>query len=447
MAFCESAGVEIDEPAFLRLILDHVSDGLVVVDVHGRIVYINAPYCKILGGSSDEFLGRHVHDVISPHSRLPRVARGMEVIPGSPLEVRGHKLITRQVPVSYEGEIIGAVGLALFNNHDLLKKAYTLAFPSSIKVSSAQAAWNSRYSIADILGDGPSMEAFRDALLVSASHALPTMLEGETGTGKELAAQAIHSASERARGPFVWVNCASIPEHLIDAELFGYEGGAFTGASARGKPGKFELASGGTIFLDEIGDMPLMQQASLLRAIQSREIIRIGGTAPTCVDTRVICATNCDLEQAVRAGRFRQDLYYRLAMFRVRLPALRERSDLEFVIHGLLKRLCSQHCRPTRDLSTTELDLLKSHSWPGNIRELEGALLQYIYTGKIELLPTGPTKRAEDFEVPADLNLRNHLASEKRRLIAHALQVCAGDKIEAAARLGMSRASLYRELR
>ncbi|MFS8931396.1 sigma-54 interaction domain-containing protein [Cupriavidus taiwanensis] len=446
MPFPELSGNSESRASFLKLVLDHVSDCLVAVDTDGMIVLINEPYCKLLGGTEADFLGRHITEVVSPHTRLHKVARGEEVVGGAPLQVRGCKLITRQVPVLHEGRIVGAVGLALFSNYELLKRTYALAFSPSIALQNARSGWTTQHTADDILGTGPEMDALRQQIRVASSHAFPTLLQGETGTGKELAAHAIHSGSDRAQRPFVWVNCASIPEQLIDAELFGYEGGAFTGASSRGKPGKFELASGGTLFLDEIGDMPMALQTSLLRAIQHQQIVRVGGTSPLDVDVRIICATHHNLAQSVEDGRFRADLYFRLAMFRIALPALRERSDLQGLITQLYARLLARHGLAPRTLSVSVLNALTQHSWPGNVRELEGVLIRYNLDGRLDLSDVmthaGHVKSAG----PVTYNLHTHLEREKAAIIAAALQHCAQDRNRAAALLGISRASLYREL-
>ena len=451
MPFPELTGSTVDAATFLELVLDHVSDCLVAVDTEGLIVLINAPYCKLLGGSPEDFIGRHITDVVSPHTHLHRVARGEEVAAAIPLEVRGCKLIARQVPVFKEGRIVGAVGLALFSNYEQLKRTYSMAFNSSIALENSRSGWSAPYKMTDILGSGPTMDVLRGDLALAVSHSLPTLIEGETGTGKELAAQAIHNASDRARGPFVWINCASIPEQLIDAELFGYEAGAFTGASTKGKPGKFELAAGGTIFLDEIGDMPLSLQASLLRALQSESIVRVGGTSPIRINARVIAATNRKLDDAVREGRFREDLYYRLAMFTVPMPPLRERKDLETFIEQLLAKLASQHGFQSKALSRDQRVALAGYAWPGNVRQLEGVLLRLLLTGALvlpgeQMHSMVDTAGASRNVGASNLNLGERLAQEKKRVIQEALVRCDHDRGKAAKLLGISRASLYRDL-
>jgi transcriptional regulator with PAS, ATPase and Fis domain len=451
MPFPEWFGSGQNEAAFLRRVLDHVSDCLVAVDTDGRVVLINAPYCRLLGGEPEDFVGRHITDVVSPKTRLHRVARGDTSVTLTPLEVRGHQLLARQVPVYQDERTIGAVGLALFSNMAALKEAAAFAGEQERAIHGEPSTWIARYRLDDIVGRGPRMEAVRTSIEQAAALSLPVLIEGETGSGKELAANAVHALSPRAKRPFVWVNCASIPEALIDAELFGYEGGAFTGARARGKPGKFELASGGTLFLDEIGDMPLHLQASLLRAIQNQEIVRVGGTSPIRIDTRVICATNRSLRERVRCGSFRADLYYRLNVLRVRMPALRDREDLDYLVDQLLERIAKREGMPRRRLPQGLRTRLLMFAWPGNVRQLEAALLRFLVSGDPGLedqedhAPKAALDRAGADQ--ATLSLQGHLERERAARIRQALSEANGDKDAAARRLGISRATLYRELR
>jgi transcriptional regulator with PAS, ATPase and Fis domain len=224
-----------EEAGFLRLVLNHVSDCLVAVDTSGTIVLINEPYCQLLEGRADDFLGRHITEVVGPETRLHLVAQGMNSQVGYPLEVRGHKLVTKQVPVYREGAIIGAVGLALFSDFEALKKTYSRISRAELAIPQDRTSWQSRFTLDDIIGKGERMDEYRRLLALVARYELPVLLSGETGSGKELAAHAIHASSDRAAGPFVWVNCASIPGELIEAELFGYEG-AFSGRDWRHAP-------------------------------------------------------------------------------------------------------------------------------------------------------------------------------------------------------------------
>ena len=451
MPFPEWFGSGQNEAEFLRRVLDHVSDCLVAVDTDGRVVLINAPYCRLLGGPPEDFIGRHITDVVSPKTRLHRVARGDTSVTVMPLEVRGHQLLARQVPVYQDERIIGAVGLALFSTMAALKKAVAFAGDQERAIHSPPTPWTARFGLDDILGRGAQMDAVRVAIEQAAPLSLPVLVQGETGSGKELAANAIHALSPRARRPFVWVNCASIPESLIDAELFGYEGGAFTGARTRGKPGKFELASGGTLFLDEIGDMPLSLQASLLRAVQNQEIVRVGGVSPIPIDTRVVCATHRDLQERVDAGQFRADLYYRLNVLGVHMPALRERDDLEWLAEQLLERIALREGLPGRRVSSSVRARWLAFDWPGNVRQLEAALLRFLLSGEPGLPEVRAAKHPQAVAgqrgTTATTTLQAHLDRERDACIQKTLAETAGDKDEAARRLGISRATLYRELR
>jgi len=451
MPFPEWFGSGQNEADFLRRVLDHVSDCLVAVDTEGRVVLINEPYCRLLGGKPEDYIGRHITDVVSPKTRLHRVARGDAQVSVMPLEVRGHQLLARQVPVYQDGRIIGAVGLALFSNMSALKKAVAVAEGQEVAIHGRATTWVAHHRTEDILGKGAHMEHVRASIEQAAALSMPVLVQGETGTGKELAANALHAASPRARRPFVWVNCASIPESLIDAELFGYEGGAFTGARSRGKPGKFELASGGTLFLDEIGDMPHNLQASLLRAIQNQEIVRVGGVAPIPIDTRIVCATHRDLKGLVDEGKFRADLYYRLTVLSVELPALREREDLDWLIDQLLERIARREGIPLRSVPRDVRSRWLAFDWPGNVRQLEAVLLRFLLRGNDGLgrSPSIDTQRSRPRTGarPLPTRLQDHVDRERALHIQRVLSDVAGDKDEAARRLGISRATLYRELR
>jgi transcriptional regulator with PAS, ATPase and Fis domain len=450
MPFPEWFGSGQNEAEFLRRVLDHVSDCLVAVDTEGRVVLINAPYCRLLGGQPADFIGRHITDVVSPKTRLHRVARGDTSVTVMPLEVRGHQLLARQVPVYQDERIIGAVGLALFSNMAALKKAVAVAGDGGRAIHSPPTPWVAHHGLDDILGRCARMDEVRTAIEQAAPLSLPVLVQGETGSGKELAANAIHALSPRARRPFVWVNCASIPEALIDAELFGYEGGAFTGARTRGKPGKFELASGGTLFLDEIGDMPLSLQASLLRAVQNQEIVRVGGVSPIPIDTRVVCATHRDLQAHVDSGQFRADLYYRLNVLSVRMPALRERDDLAWLAEQLLERIAEREGLSGRRVPPSVRAQWLAFDWPGNVRQLEAALLRFLISGDAGVPSGGAAKAqrlaADQRPAPQAPTLQAHLDRERDAFIREAVAESGGNKDEAARRLGISRATLYREL-
>jgi DNA-binding NtrC family response regulator len=300
-----------------------------------------------------------------------------------------------------------------------------------------------------MVGESPAMlEAFKTIARVARSNTT-VLIRGESGTGKELIARTIHERSGRSRGAFVAVNCAAIPEALLESELFGHEKGAFTGAIAR-RVGRFERGSGGTVFLDEIGDMSLPLQAKILRVLQEREIERVGGSAPIPVDVRLIAATHRDLEQDVAAGRFREDLYYRLAVIAVQLPPLRERGDdLRLLTEHYIAHYAREYRRPVHDISREALALLRSQRWPGNVRQLrnviESAVLQA--DGEVLLPAHLPQESLREKTQPpvAEASLLT-LSELERRHIQRVLAESGGQMNVAAEILGIHRNTLRRKL-
>jgi transcriptional regulator with GAF, ATPase, and Fis domain len=326
------------------------------------------------------------------------------------------------------------------------------------RVARLRGALSDQYRFDRIIGEAP---AFREALDQAARVApaeTTVLLTGESGTGKELVARAIHYASRRAEGPFVAVNCAALPETLIESELFGHERGAFTGAD-RLKRGRFELAAGGTLFLDEIGELAPTIQAKLLRVIQERQYERVGGTATLSADVRLVTATNRDLEQAVVDGRFRGDLYYRLAVFRVHLPALRERpDDVVMLADHFLSEFAGRMGRSEAGLSAEARDLLLAHRWPGNIRELQnaieraliladGALISADHLGIVAPAPSAAVSLSGPAAVPSPPPAIQSLAEVEKQSILEALRRAKGNKSRAAVALGLGRTQLYTRLR
>ncbi|HEX8696823.1 MAG TPA: sigma-54 dependent transcriptional regulator [Longimicrobium sp.] len=304
-----------------------------------------------------------------------------------------------------------------------------------------------------IIGQSPRMQAAVAVARKVADSTATVLVHGESGTGKELLARIIHEHSARARGPFVAVNCAAIPETLLESELFGHEKGAFTGASAR-RAGRFERASGGTLFLDEVGDMSPGMQAKILRVLQEEEIERVGGERPIHVDVRVVAATNRDLAEEVAAGRFRDDLYYRLAVVVLELPPLRERGDdVELLARHYVEHFARKHGRPVHEISDGAMNLLRSHSWPGNIRQLRnvierallvaegGVLLPENLPPEVRLGEGSPRERGkEDGEF---LPLREM----EIRHIRRALALTGGNLGHTAEILGIHRNTLRQKLR
>jgi DNA-binding NtrC family response regulator len=311
-----------------------------------------------------------------------------------------------------------------------------------LSLSGKNAAESGRYGI---YGNSPVMQTFFQRLEKVINVDLAVLIGGETGTGKELVAQAIHKYSQRSSGPFAVVNCAAIPENLIQSELFGHEKGAFTGAVSR-KIGSIEVASGGDLFLDEIGDLPLGLQANLLRVIQERTITRLGSTQPIPVDFRIIAATHVDLSEAVRAGRFREDLYYRLNVLHLNLPPLRHRDgDVRLLAEAIFRRYSanSKNCRAT-GFSTQALRAMSEYHWPGNVRELMNRVHRAVILSDNKLISAADLGLEAYVDEAQTATLENARASFDRTVVENSLRANDNNVSKAARQLGVSRVTLYR---
>lgn len=312
----------------------------------------------------------------------------------------------------------------------------------------------SKYTIDDIVGQSKNILYLKEQIIAAAKTKSTVLILGETGTGKELVAHAIHKLSSRRHQPFIRINCAAIPDNLLESELFGYEQGAFTGAIKGGYSGKFQLADGGTIFLDEIGDMSLSLQAKILRVLQEREIEKIGGRFPIPIDVRVIAATHCNLQEMVRTQRFRQDLYYRLHVFPIHTPTLRTiPEDIPLLVDYFFTKPVDELSANNHGIEGSALAALMRYHWPGNFRELFN-VIEYavsLSTGLIsrEHLPSGILYASEVTEAEGEDKsvLRNHTDEAEREAIIKAIETYRGNKLKVAEALGISRSSLYNKMK
>jgi DNA-binding NtrC family response regulator len=311
------------------------------------------------------------------------------------------------------------------------------------------------FGMGNLVGRGPGMRAVFETIRKVAETDLTVLIRGESGTGKELVAQALHEASARSKGPFVAVNCAAISRELVESELFGHEKGAFTGADAR-RIGRFEAAHGGTIFLDEIGDMAPDTQAKVLRVLQERSFERVGGAKPISVDVRVVAATHRDLEKDVAAGRFREDLYYRLKVVEIRLPALRERpEDLPALAERFLTQVAERLGRPKKRLAPGALAALAAHAWPGNARELRNVIEQSVVlapgeeieAAELRLAGEAQLARGAAGELPFAEAKRAAVEGFEREFLLRALRANGGNVSRTAEAIGMVRQSLQQKIR
>ncbi|HEU0204037.1 MAG TPA: sigma 54-interacting transcriptional regulator, partial [Burkholderiaceae bacterium] len=362
------------------------SQGMMLVDRSCRVVWINEPYKKFLPAlgfeREEDFVGRAVEEVV-PNTLMHKVIESGKPILIDLLTNKAGTFVVSRIPLRDEhGEVIGGLGIVLFDHPEETLQPLIAKFArlqNDLDDARRQLAEQRRakYTITSFIGTSPAALEVKRQARRAAQVDSTVLLLGETGTGKELLAHAIHAASVRAAKPFVGVNIAAVPETLLEAEFFGTAPGAFTGADRKGREGKFKLASGGTLFLDEIGDMPLAVQTKLLRVLQEQEIEPLGSNRVIKVDVRVIAATSRDLAAMMREGRFRADLFYRLNVLPIRLPALRERrDDLEALAEALLDDIARRSGRLHQSLAADALELLSRYPWPGNIRELRNALEQ-----------------------------------------------------------------------
>jgi transcriptional regulator with PAS, ATPase and Fis domain len=468
--------------------------GMMVVDRAHRVVWISEGYKRFLPAlgfaGEHEFVGRRVEEVV-PNTLLAQVIDSGQPIMVDLLTNQAGTFLVSRVPLrDGAGRVIGALGMVLMDHPErpdgtmqpLMVKFGQLQreLADAQRQLAAEQTRNRRpkYTIAAYIGASPAaLEVKRQARRVAGTESTVLLL-GETGTGKELLAQGIHAASRRAARHFVGVNIAAVPDTLLEAEFFGVAGGAYTGADRKGRDGKFKLADGGTLFLDEIGDMPLALQAKLLRALQEQEVEPLGSNQVQKVDVRVIAATSRDLAAMVAEGRFRADLYYRLNVLPIRLPALRERlADIEALADALLDDIARRSGLAHKSLSSDALDRLVAHGWPGNIRELRNVLEQAaLMTDDMRLAAAhldgamgqlgdpgqapaggapGPVSRTvaaaprRSPDPAPSLPLRplpEQVAALERRAMAEALHATGGNRMAAARLLKVSRAAFYDKL-
>ncbi|MGA3678953.1 sigma-54 interaction domain-containing protein [Pseudomonas graminis] len=439
-------------------IIEQSSEGTVIVDRDARIVWINERYARRFGlEDPSRAVGQPCEEVI-PGSLLRQVASNGQPILLDMMDTAKDPLVVMRLPIHDDGgAVIGAIGFALFDElHALspLLKRYSSMQQELASTRSLLRARQAKYSFAHFIGtSAASLEVKRRARR-SASTDSPVLLLGETGTGKELLAHAVHNSSPRAHKPFISINSAAIPEALLEAEFFGTAPGAFTGADRKGRQGKLHLAEGGTLFLDEIGDMPLPLQSKLLRVLQEKEYEPVGSNEMIKSDVRLIAATSTDLEAAIKRGEFRADLYYRLSVLPIQVPPLRERlDDIPALTEAILEDLRSQH-----ELAPAAMTALAQHAWPGNIRELRNVLERAALLSDDLQLNPGDIRAAIGTLVPvtsppatASLASNDQTYSEARQhfdreLIQAKLAQCAGNVILAARQLGLGRSTLYKKM-
>ncbi|MGI8313850.1 sigma-54 interaction domain-containing protein [Halobacillus mangrovi] len=427
---------------------------IVIVDHQGNISYMNDSYCDFLEVDKEKVIGQHVTAVIE-NTRMHLVVESGKEEMADLQQIRGDFMVAHRIPLKSNGEIVGALGMVLFRDTDEWKVMNThikdLLLELETYRNQMQQQNGATYSLHDIISSSPEILELKSKIKKVAHGDVSVLIRGESGTGKELFAHSIHHLSERSTKPFIKVNCAAIPEHLLEAELFGYQEGAFTGAKKGGKQGKFQLAHGGTLFLDEIGDMPMHAQVKILRALQEGEVEAIGAVRPQQVDVRIIAATNQPLEKLIEEQRFREDLFYRINVVQVQVPPLRERpDDIRVLSKYLLQKVSDRIGKRIDEFDQEVYDLFQRYNWPGNVRELENVIESAVHLTNNDVIQLDDLPehiQPESAIIQEQSSLKELVENTERQAIERMLKKAEGDKALAAKWLGIGKSSFYEKVK
>ncbi|SHJ25043.1 PAS domain S-box-containing protein [Dethiosulfatibacter aminovorans DSM 17477] len=449
----DELALEKTEKEVLKSVFNTAYDGLIVVDAKGYITMISDAYKSFLGVENENVVGRHVTEIIE-NTRLHKVAETGVPEVADLQKIKGDYIVASRIPVFKNGKVASVVGKIMFRNIDEFEKLYKKIGKIEQQLENYKDELSkinkAKYNFGDIVGRSNEMKRAVNLAKKAAYTNSNVLILGESGTGKELFAHSIHNSSARRNKPFIKVNCAAIPDDLMESELFGYEQGAFTGAKKGGRIGKFEVADQGTIFLDEIGDMPMHMQAKLLRVIQEREVERIGSNKTIKIDVRIIAATNRNIERLIEEKRFRMDLYYRLNVVTIEIPSLRERiDDIDLLCRDFLEKYRVRYYKKVDSISESAIAKLKKYPWPGNVRELENIVERAINILDTETVIKPkhlPSDVSGVFDIEDVKPLKDVLNETEIRTIVQCLEVVSFNKSRAARLLGVSRAAFYEKL-
>jgi len=439
----------------LSAILDSVQEAIEVADIDGNIQYVNNAFSRVTGISEKDRIGQNIFEA-SPDGALASVLKTGKLVFGHRTKVGGSmaEVVSNAAPINVDGMMEGGVVVFqhftdVMNIMEELKKSTTIIEHLTDKLGQVT---TSKYTFDDILGNSEELKRCINLAEKSARSNTTVLLLGESGTGKELFAHAIHSSSMRRENPFIKVNCAAIPETLLESEFFGYAKGAFTGA-VKSKIGKFELAHSGTIFLDEIGDMNLILQGKLLRVLQEMEFERVGGNQTIKVDVRVISATNRNLRELIRLGKFREDLFYRLNVVEITIPPLRVRKeDLPVLLDNLIVKLNRKLGKKVRGVSKEAVEMLYNFDWPGNVRELENVIERVMVTMDEETInKKNLSQHINQFRISHDRDIELISIDQMEEILIRKAVAKYGNTVEGKRRasqaLNISLATLYNKLK
>jgi PAS domain S-box-containing protein len=452
---------EKEKDDLIEALRDYYRDSIFVTDGNGNVIFVNDVASQRVGLPMDELRGRNVHDMVEEgvysYSTVMEAIRTKREVAAEINSTDDLHTFSNSVPVFDEK---GEVRMVVTNNMSIERSKEWEEIIGREKLKADMLRRELDYlRLRDkrvIIANSREMKDILNSVNSIASSDANIVILGESGTGKDMIAQIIHEQSWRSEKSFISVNCAAMPENLLESELFGYEGGAFTGALSKGKIGLFEAASGGTLFLDEIGEMSPALQSRLLRVIENHEIRRVGGVNNIPVDVRIICATNSNLEEMIQAKTFREDLYYRLAVFTLKLPRLTDRQDDIIPIAELFLRELNEKYNTRKRFSDITKETMKNYSWPGNIRELRNVVERIFVVSRGDELVFTPvptasygdyfSERPNPLTINDDMTLREFMDSVESQYIKKVLDECGGVVTEAAKRLGVHRSIIYRKL-
>lgn len=442
-----------------RCILDGLNDAVILVDKNSRIIYANKAYADILGIDVQKLLDRFLSE-IEPEAKILGVLKTEESVVGKIINIKslGSLIMANITPIKFREKLVGAISVFsdITKITNIANELERMKIINKLLAQEMKSDQRLPESFKGIVGNSVVLRKQLTLAAKIASVESSVLILGESGTGKELLAKAIHEASSRKNGPFVVVNCAAIPDNLLESELFGYDEGAFTGAKKGGKIGKFEQAHGGTLFLDEIGDMPLIMQTKLLRILQDKELNKVGGVNSIKVDFRLLTATNKNLSEMVEQNKFREDLFYRINVFTIKIPPLRERRIDIFNLIEYYKRFYEQTYNKQINISSECLKILLNYNWPGNIRELKNVVEHIVVmTNNIVTLDNLPeylkapdlNEKTEKVDTTVLKPLYSKMKDVEKTTILDALIQADNNKTKAMKLLGISRRTFYKKLK
>jgi PAS domain S-box-containing protein len=451
----------------IEILLSSPFEAMTVIDKQKRLVYLSSVHEKFFGLKRGEANGKPVREVIE-NTHLDRVVDTGKPEIGEIQRMKGLERVVSRIPIKRNGEVIGAYGRVMFGGPErleiMMRRINVLEREVEFYRREAAVLRDRTYGMENLIGDSPAMQKLRSEIVKVAPLEIPVLISGESGTGKELVAHSLHMLSPRRDASMVVVNAAALPATLVESELFGYEPGTFTGADKKGRKGKFEQAAGGTMFLDEIGDMPLEIQVKLLRVLQDRMVERVGGDRPYQVDFRLISATNCDLRRLVADNRFRLDLFYRISAIVIDVPPLRQRiSDIPELAQHFLDDIAERHGRPVPELTSDALTYLTEQGWPGNVRQLRHEVERaFVFAENGRVTADILERYGEGIRAPGSIDTKSSspsimpghgpttmqqaVAQLESEVVRDAMIRHKGNKKRVASELGISRSYLYKVL-